>query len=182
MKQTRLKFYLRLTSARGKCVLFHSAQFNYYQNLFWTRVLKLEEVMQVADILNLPNIVEDRLYDEINAINSFVAEHQSKEMCATDMWTLIFKCNPEFNQISQIVCKALSIPVSNAFVERVFSIMESVWRDDRNRMRVALVKAELCARVNIDMRCEEFLSFLKKDEQKSLLKEAKAQTKYNFKK
>ncbi|KAI4898772.1 hypothetical protein NFI96_026849, partial [Prochilodus magdalenae] len=37
----------------------------------------------------------------------------------------------------------LSLEVSNAYTERVFSHMENVWSDKRNRLSVAMVKSEL---------------------------------------
>jgi hypothetical protein len=70
----------------------------------------------------------------------------------------------------------------NAFVERIFSIMESVWRDDRNKMRIELVKAEFAIRINFDMDCESFMDYLEKPEQKVIIKSARNQSKYNFKK
>lgn len=56
--------------------------------------------------------------------------------------------------------------------------MESVWRDDRNRMRVDLVKDKLAIRINFDMSCEEFLKFIKKKtEQSEMVADAKSQKK-----
>jgi hypothetical protein len=63
------------------------------------------------------------------------------------------------------------IPISNAFIERVFSLMENVSTDNRNRLRVEVVKAELCTKVNFNMTCMEF--FQKKC--------VSSQKKYNFK-
>ena len=37
----------------------------------------------------------------------------------------------------------VSIPPSNAYVERVFSIMGNIWREERNRLLPESVKAEL---------------------------------------
>lgn len=76
----------------------------------------------------------------------------------------------------------MSIPISIAFVERIFFIMESVWRGDRNRMRLNLVKAELAIRINFDMTCEQFFLYLKAPEKKSLVQSAQSDEKYNFRK
>jgi hypothetical protein len=72
----------------------------------------------------------------------------------------------------------LAIPVSNAFVERVFSIMKNLWSDERNSLSVGLVKAEICTKVNFNMKCHEFSEFVAKN--KSLLNAAKSNSKYKF--
>ena len=50
----------------------------------------------------------------------------------------------------------LSIFPSNAFTERVFSIMNIKWRDKRNRCSVDLIKNELYTYFNYDERCSDF--------------------------
>ncbi|GFW24695.1 hypothetical protein TNCV_2405581 [Trichonephila clavipes] len=47
---------------------------------------------------------------------------------------------PNQLKIVQFVC---SVPVSNAFVERIFSVMGNVWTDERNRLAVNTVKTTL---------------------------------------
>lgn len=75
----------------------------------------------------------------------------------------------------------MAIPVSNSFVEGIFSLMGNIWTDERNRMGVELVKAELCIKINYNMTCSDFLEYLKKTEQKELLKCAMNNEKYSFK-
>ena len=74
----------------------------------------------------------------------------------------------------------LAIPVSNAFVERAFSLMNNLWTDNRNRMRVALVRSELCVQVNYGMTCTQFFEFLSHKDQEPLLKAAMGNTKYQY--
>jgi hypothetical protein len=36
-----------------------------------------------------------------------------------------------------------AIPIRNDFVERIFSIMRNLWSDERNRLIVKMVKADM---------------------------------------
>ncbi|GFX02330.1 hypothetical protein TNCV_2284981 [Trichonephila clavipes] len=50
------------------------------------------------------------------------------------MWCKFFQEEaPNLLKIVQFVC---SVPVSNAFMERIFSVMGNVWTDERNRLAV----------------------------------------------
>ncbi|GFS81713.1 hypothetical protein TNCV_2706611 [Trichonephila clavipes] len=54
------------------------------------------------------------------------------------MWCKFFQEEaPNLLKIVQFVC---SVPVSNAFVERIFSVMGNVWTDERNRLAVNTLK------------------------------------------
>ena len=55
-----------------------------------------------------------------------------------------------------LVSFVLSIPGSNAFPERVFSLMNAKWSAERNQMTVGLVKAELQVFVNYNVDCRAF--------------------------
>ena len=55
----------------------------------------------------------------------------------------------------------MSIPASNAAVERVFSLMESFWSDTRNRCSTDFIKAELQMKMNFDMDCQSLHKFVK---------------------
>lgn len=75
-----------------------------------------------------------------------------KEIAATtnpvaSKWTALLKhvSSPNMTALASL---ALSIPVTNAFVERVFSLMMAVWTETRNRATVDLIKGELLVKVN----------------------------------
>ena len=59
----------------------------------------------------------------------------------------------------------MSVPGSNAFPERIFSLMNSKWTCDRNRMSVEPVKAELQVFANYTFDCREFYAFAIDDRQ-----------------
>lgn len=77
-----------------------------------------------------------------------------------------------------MIQSVFSIPCSNAYVERIFSVMNHSWTDNRNRLSEETVKAELCIRLNLSCSCEEFFENVKF--KTDLLKAAKSQKKYDF--
>ena len=65
----------------------------------------------------------------------------------------------------------------NANVERVFSLMQSQWTKERNKLSVATMKGILTLQYNFkDMCCSEFFSVLKSD--KALLKRIRSSENY----
>jgi hypothetical protein len=73
----------------------------------------------------------------------------------------------------------LSIPGSNAFFERTFSLMNAKWRDDRNRMSMVLVTAELQVYRNYTFYCCFFYKFALQNHK--LLEAAGSNDKYTWK-
>jgi hAT family C-terminal dimerisation region len=97
-----------------------------------------------------------------------------------DRWVKFFtSLQAEDTQMLRVVSYVLSIPVSNANCERVFSIMNSLWSDSRKRLSLEVVKAELLVKINFNMSCHSFYDFICHD--RELLKSAKSQEKYRFK-
>ncbi len=73
----------------------------------------------------------------------------------------------------------LSIPVSNASVERVFSIMGNIWTDERNRLTVDTVRSELTIFFNLPYTCTDFKIAVTQN--KRLIKAAQPDAKYKAK-
>jgi len=105
-----------------------------------------------------------------------------EKVSISELWSHLFRSTENLTEIYQIVSKVLCIPVSNAFVERVFSIMGNIWTNNRNKMRLNIVKSEILTKVNFDMNCEQFLNWVQKNDQKQLVLCVPKQIKYNFKK
>jgi hypothetical protein len=59
----------------------------------------------------------------------------------------------ESKNLTKVVETVMAIPVGNDFVERVFSGLKWVWTDQRNRMNISLIKAEICIKNNISLFC-----------------------------
>jgi len=72
----------------------------------------------------------------------------------------------------------MAIPVGNDFVARIFSGLKRVWTDERNRMNISLIKAEICIKNNISLSCIDFKNFIKENE--NCIKAAKSYQKYKF--
>ncbi|GFW30949.1 hypothetical protein TNCV_2940491 [Trichonephila clavipes] len=64
------------------------------------------------------------------------------------MWCNFFQKEeaPNLLKIVQFVC---SVPVSNAFVERIFSVMGNVWTDERNRVAVNTEASKEIQRIEV---------------------------------
>lgn len=143
--------------------------------------LQFQDFLQAAKAVKI-DLNEDVLYDEIISISTVIQPIKNLELALDLKWVKIFATSQQFQELPKLVGKILSIPISNAYVEKVFSIMNNVWTDLRNRMRTELVKAELFTKLNFDMTCDEFEKYLSHPDQTSLLKKAMSNEKYTWKK
>jgi hypothetical protein len=57
-----------------------------------------------------------------------------EEMPVDLIWVKIFKATPNVMQLEKIDSKVLEIPISNAFIERIFSMINNLWTAGRNRV------------------------------------------------
>ena len=122
----------------------------------------------------------DKLYEKLCALRKFRSELLCLTSDTSNRWIKFFATQQlKDTQVLRLESLVLSIPVSNANCERVFSIMNVLWINSRNRLNFNLVKAELIMKMNFYMSCKEFYEFISKD--KDLLKAEKSQEKYRFK-
>ena len=122
----------------------------------------------------------DKLYEELCVLRKVCSELLCLTSDVSNRWVKFFATQqPEDTQLLRLVPFVLSIPVTNAKCESVFSIMNALWTNSRNKLNFNLVKAELMMKMNFHMSCNEFYEFISKD--KALLKAAKSQEKYKFK-
>lgn len=137
------------------------------------------DLVKAAQAVNV-EVDEDKLYDETILLHSAFPNIENVQLGMDQKWVKIFKNCDGLKELPKIVGKILSIPISNAYVEKVFSIMGNIWTDLRNRLNVEVVKAELLTKLNYNMSCEEFEKFLSEPEQEKLLKKAISQEKYSW--
>lgn len=159
---------------------------NVFQN-FTIFNLKTEEfnfndVLKAAKCIN-NEINEDVLFDEIHEIKRVLPDMLPllSTLPVDKKWVKILSTQNEFREVPKIVSSILAIPVSNAFVEGLFSIMGNIWTNERNRLRLELIKGEICTKINFNMCCSDFLKFLNHKDQINLLKCAMGKNKYSFK-
>ncbi len=88
------------------------------------------------------DIDEDKLYQDYTVLSS-VFEFIPEDLAPDKKWVFFFKMEKTATELLKVVSFVFSVPVSNACAEHVFSHMEDVWSDKRNRMSVGLVEAEL---------------------------------------
>uniref|UniRef100_A0A914D690 HAT C-terminal dimerisation domain-containing protein n=1 Tax=Acrobeloides nanus TaxID=290746 RepID=A0A914D690_9BILA len=139
-------------------------------NISWvmltTRDVDYNEVVELARQI-APDIAEmDELFNEVMELNRLIKQIPDtvfNEDSAETKWMKVFQGNYSFPCIYKLVSIILSIPVSNAFVEQVFSLCGAQWTDQRNSLKPETVKALLQVRVNFDLTCNEMFKFLMKN-------------------
>jgi len=141
-----------------------------FQQLFNAcRVLKLTS--SIGDM--------DRLYDEYSSTKTVVQGIVSQQVFQTNGFCFFQSCQEVPATLFQFVSFVLSVPSSNAFPERIFSLMNAKCRQERNRMAVSLIKSELQVYTNYTFSCHEFHSFVLSDQK--LIDAAARNDKYKWK-
>ena len=120
-------------------------------------------------ICNLKQFVKSYLQDE-----EFIKLPTHKKWCKYFDQSENIGCHSEILRIVQFF---FAVTSHNANVESVFSLMQSQWTKERNKLSILTVKGILTLQYNFkDMCCSEFFSFLKSD--KALLKRIRPSEKY----
>lgn len=119
----------------------------------------------------------DGLYEEYSFVEKFVNSSAEEDWSTEERYLKLFsQKDVSLKNLKSVSAYLLSIPCSNAHTERVFSIMTSAWRNERNRLEVDTVKAELQVCVNLQEECSEvYPTFLAN---KPLLEAARKGLKY----
>ncbi|XP_078495454.1 uncharacterized protein LOC144750537 [Ciona intestinalis] len=107
----------------------------------------------------------DFLFDEHVLVKKYMSERERnkeswKNASLEQKWTQLFQIFsnksiniPNFQKLVEFV---LCLPGTSAPVERIFSIMNNMWSDDRGQMLEQNVKALLTCKINVDLTCTEF--------------------------
>jgi len=177
-----------------KAVVYLEQWFDFSDNNYLCKIKCLslnqpftfDSLVSVVESLHLDlTISMDELYEEYSSVSQHLqsictdTEDDKRINCDVKWSTIVTKAEPEkLPNLLKVIAFVMSIPSSNAAVERVFSIMGSKWSDTRNRCSTELIKAELQVSINFEMNCPEFYNFAKQN--KKLLQCARSDQKYTF--
>ena len=135
-----------------RALKYVSERYDFSEQSFHARIAKLSlesglsfsEFSSAVKHCNLENINMDELYEEFAIIEKAVKSFDFESISVQDRYIRLFEvAAASLKNLMKVSSFIFSIPCSNAHTERVFSLMNTAWRDERNRMKVATVKAEL---------------------------------------
>ena len=124
--------------------------------------------MDLAKQLDLQTAMMDKLFGEVSALNVLLKKipldvFQKKK--AEKKWMNIFARNDNFPLLYKLISIVFSIPVSNAFVERIFSLVSAQWTKERNSLSEKTVKSILQVKVNLEVSCGEVHQIISKNKE-----------------
>lgn len=102
-----------------------------YEELSFTDLEHVVAALKLTETVNM-----DQLHEEFCASQEEMQKARQDTTKSTDeKWASVFQKVRKVNLINmfRIISFVLSVPGSNAFVERIFSLMAIKWSDSRNR-------------------------------------------------
>lgn len=182
--QTR-KCDVDFTSFYERARKYLSDRYDFDDNSLHSRLSKLdlssdvpfEEVSVAVQACNLKDINMDGLYEEYGTVEAVLSSPEMEEAHSEERYLKLFsKADVPLPNLKKVAAYIFSIPCSNAHTERVFSMMTTAWRDERNRLQIDSVKAELQICINFTEECTAMYKvFLSK---RQLLEAARTGVKY----
>ncbi|CAI6370838.1 unnamed protein product [Macrosiphum euphorbiae] len=156
---------------------------NIQEHFNWDNMIKSITLIKsiVPDRPDL-NLYEAKLFDEMTLLkNNLMNYTPPTDKKLESMWVDIFKIesvgeNLVFSNLKNIVEFFMCIPGTNASVERVFSHMNCLWTDEKNRLNTKTVKATITVKLFFHENCAEFHHILSGNEK--LQKEIHSSQKY----
>lgn len=123
----------------------------------------ISEVVKCAEKF-LPDLqLTDEVADEIAELNMTIQKLKSdgfKKMIVAEKWSRLLK-NENFEILAQIVDAVFAIACSNAECERIFSLMNVQWTDERNRLKLDTVSKLISLLINSDcISCLKMFKYL----------------------
>lgn len=155
--------------------------------LAWTEVASSLKVIRDMQKKMLTTIDEDVLFDEMNHINNVVCTKTEEwkvnktevETKWCDVFTVLKQKDINVSNILPLVQFVLAIPGTNAAVERIFSLTNSLWTDEKNRLSVDTVKSIIVIKTHFQNKsCLEFYDFISTNSK--LLQEIISSVKYTM--
>lgn len=175
-----------------KCIKYLRAwteSFEEFEHYSWMQMkkasLKWESITQTMSYLKDKHvhIDENILFNKFYNMKKFVEmkddDEEFKKMMMNDRWNLYLNSNDQINQeLSKIAQFYFCIPAHNANVERIFSLIDAQWTDDRNRLSVESIKGLALTQYNFKAyNCEEFFDYILA--KPKVLEDIRSNDKYN---
>lgn len=130
-------------------------------------------------------IDESKLFDQIVNLNNFLSQQNCEffKMSSNSKICSFLSSNPSIDTMSEIVLISqffFAIPPQNSNCERIFSLINTQWSDERNRLCVKTVRDIILVQFNFKhFNCTEFKNYLQRSENVSLLKKIGRSEKYH---
>ena len=157
---------------------------NHSTHTNWTlqrdQTVRYEEVVDLAKQLDPEMAMMDELFDEVTALNNLLQKiplDVFRKEKAENKWINIFFTNDFFPLLYKLISIVFSMPVSIAFVERVFSLVSAQWTKERNNLSEKTVNSILQVKVNLEVSCGEMQQIVSKN--KELLEQILSSAKYD---
>jgi hypothetical protein len=152
---------------------------------------KTPEWIEIQDSLNAELIThteteETRVFDQWTLIKSIIVRQldtwNKENIPVSDRWVQIFSEISEkrldFQDFCNIVEFILCLPGSTASAVRIFTVMNSMWSQEKSRLSVETMGAVIVIRQNCVMECEKFYDEVLKD--RNLLRKITSSEKYSW--
>lgn len=190
IKSTACSFYDRCITYLD----FWKSNVDSLSQLSWIdlkKKLKWEELEESYTIFqkSLPPISSDDLFNELSVLNTQLSENiltewATQKKTTEQRWLTVFE-NLRKNEIKVPNLKmflefVLSLPGTNASVERAFSLINNFWTSEKSQMSIECVKALLIIQMNCNLSCVEMYDKVRKN--KTLLKALASTEKYDWNK
>ena len=174
-----LDYLLKWTSSLSELKVFQWLKFDSS-----TKEVEYNQVVQTMQYLKLKNvdIHEDKIIDQLANLNNFLNMKKNDvggsadffSQTSNDQMCQFFKANANIDSFSEILKIAqyfFSIPGHNANCERIFSLTNVQWSDERNRLLVENVRNIVIVQYNYKkMSCADFHKYLMKPENLAMLR------------
>lgn len=161
-------------------------------HLKWALLNKKIEWQDFSPLLRDPlfakvitNLDDTELFDEVMAINVFlkdqIAEWAGCKLSISAKWLLVNKHMADngilIKNIKKIIEFLFTLPGTNACCERVFSLINNYWGDDKSQLTTTVLKSVVTLKFNINKTCKGFYNEIK--ENVNLLNEVHTSGKYD---
>lgn len=137
----------------------------------------LNSIPKFEDVRNSFNIASTRfgssigdendLFDNFVAMETFIKAHKQdlNNLSVEEKWKFIFKNTDEqnlnINTMKKLVEFAYVLPGTSAEVEREFSLINNIWRDERESLKLETVNSIVSIQYNSKKSCSEFYKHIK---------------------